>query len=159
VYDDGHTYCRYCTNKTLNNKRGKKSVVCKLCYPNYRRAVNLIYNARRRARQKNLKFDLDIDWAFEKLRIGVCPVTGLKFRSEVKGFKERSEYTPSIDRINPKLGYTKDNCRIVIWWYNIAKQTYSDIEVWHLCDQLVRSFDLKGALSALKKEEIQEETT
>lgn len=54
---------------------------------------------------------------------------GTKLRSECKAC--------TIDKIDPTKGYTKDNCLIVCWWYNVTKQRYSDTEVLQLCKQVI----------------------
>jgi len=42
------------------------------------------------------------------------------------------------DKIDPSKGYTKDNCRVVCWWYNLAKSIYSDEVVLDLMKTTVK---------------------
>lgn len=35
-------------------------------------------------------------------------------------YSKRSPNLPSIDRIDPKGPYTKENCRLILWWLNRA---------------------------------------
>ena len=65
----------------------------------------------------NLEFDLTKEWIRENLT-EACPVNGVKFLQGKKGFSDTS---PSIDKINPKLGYTQKNCRIISWRINSIK--------------------------------------
>lgn len=45
---------------------------------------------------------------------------------------------PSLDQIKPSAGYTKRNTRVVAWWFNVAKQTYTDKEVISLCKRVAK---------------------
>lgn len=99
-------------------------------YENYRKSGNAWFisglrfcAARSRARKKNLDFNLTRDWIFEKLKLPFCEATGLPFNMTDKppAGKRFHPFAPSIDRIDPKLGYTTDNCRMVIWIFNQSK--------------------------------------
>ena len=61
---------------------------------------------------------LTVEWIEQRLLQGVCEVTGIAF--EMKG--DRRPFMPSIDRIDSGKGYTPDNCRVVLWIINAAKQ-------------------------------------
>ena len=87
-----------------------------------RTLVNTLYNnAAHRAARKNLAFTLHKDWIRAKLVTGVCELTGVNFDSAVG-----SPFVPSIDRIVNTLGYTPENCRMIIWFANQAKSTLND---------------------------------
>jgi hypothetical protein len=123
----------------IHNRAGKdrRSNVCEGCYPKYRCAYNLIAACQYRAKKQNLQFDLDIAWILSNL--DKCPKMGVDFQIENRGksYKDRKPYTPSVDKIDPKLGYTKENCQVVTWWYNVAKQTFSDDELLEFCKKVV----------------------
>jgi hypothetical protein len=89
---------------------------------------NLLGAARARARKNGLAFSLDREW-IDGIWKGVCSVSGLAFEmgSVGGGF-----YSPSIDRIDPALGYVPENCRIVLLAYNRAKLDRPDSEVLEL---------------------------
>jgi hypothetical protein len=73
-------------------------------------AKNLIRHAQRRAKRKGIPFTLvesDIQAVIDG---GVCQATGISFNLE-EGVNWNG---PSIDRINPSDGYTKENTRVVI---------------------------------------------
>ena len=61
---------------------------------------------------------LTVEWIEQRLLQGVCEVTGIAF--ERKG--DRRPFMPSIDRIDSSKGYTPENCRVVLWIINAAKQ-------------------------------------
>ncbi len=86
----------------------------------HQRAITICYSAKKSAENKKLDFNVTVDWIEEKLRLGVCEFSGLKFKYNGTA-KFRNPYSPSIDRKNPKKGYTKRNCQIVLWGVNMAK--------------------------------------
>lgn len=117
---------------------GKRSY-CEKCYPRYRQAYNLLSAARYRASDD---FDLDFSFVFERLK-EPCPRTGFNFViGSGSNYQNRHPQTPSIDKIDPSGGYTKDNVQIVCWWYNCAKQRYTDDEVLQFCRAVVDSSDI-----------------
>ena len=68
----------------------------------------MFYRARRRAREKNIYFDLEPE---DIVIPDFCPILGHRLEpSNVQGGAYNS---PSLDRINPKKGYTKDNIQII----------------------------------------------
>lgn len=77
------------------------------------------YSVQSRAKRGGLAFDLDPAWFKEKVEAGICELSGLPFDLRGrKGLGSRYPNAPSVDRINPKGGYTKDNCRMILWWLN-----------------------------------------
>ena len=133
--------CQCCgvTYKVLGGAAKKKLNLCSSCYPTYRSAYSLWHACFSRAKEKNLEFDLDLNEIHKFISTEKCQKTGFSFVIKDKGrnFKDRSPFTPSVDKIDPSKGYTKDNIQIVCWWYNLAKATYSDKEVLELCKAVV----------------------
>lgn len=72
-------------------------------------------HTRRAAKKATVAFDLDRAWFEMRLGAGVCEMSGLSFE-----FGRRNWNAPSVDRIDPKGPYTKDNCRLVLWALNAA---------------------------------------
>ena len=60
---------------------------------------------------------LDFEWAWNKLQQSnfKCELTSTPFTWE-----SRQPTALSIDRIDPSVGYTKENVRFVCWWVNAA---------------------------------------
>lgn len=81
----------------------------------------MLNSAKKRARIKGVPFDLTVeDLEFPE----VCPVLGIPIsRSPNGGWHWPS--SPSLDRINPALGYTKDNIRIISFRANTLKNNAS----------------------------------
>lgn len=146
-----HSNCIQCGHPNVfNQKRG----LCKTCYWRYyekkdgrgvsriqalRRddpARAMVYLYRSKAKKLNLQFDLDEAWFTERLSRGVCEATGLPLQPMNTGNAltkhYRAPFVASLDRINPAQGYTKSNCRIVAWMFNLAKNAYTDQDVLRL---------------------------
>lgn len=82
------------------------------------RAASMLSAARLRSRKKNVEYSLDKEWLIAKLERGICEITGLPFVFETSG--NRNPYTPSIDRKDSTKGYTKENCRVILWALNMG---------------------------------------
>ena len=74
----------------------------------------LLRHAKNRSIRKNIEFDLDKNWLNTKLDNGKCELSNLDFDFTNDNDLHFNPFSPSIDRIDPKKGYTKDNCRVVL---------------------------------------------
>ena|ERR1700761_7387173 len=119
-------------------------------YNLYRRSYNIYRACKQRSETKGLPFSLTVDWIKNKYEIGKCDVTGLSFEFN----KKRGMLSPSVDRIIPELGYTPENCRMVLWWFNIAKHKLDDLSLWYFCNLVTNSYTVNNALDARRKAEI-----
>jgi hypothetical protein len=79
----------------------------------------LLSASKNRAKAKGLEHDLDRQWLLDHGVVdgeGVCELSGIK--GSVKNKQDWDSL--SIDRIDNTKGYTKGNCRIVLWCLNAA---------------------------------------
>jgi hypothetical protein len=83
----------------------------------------IFLNIRARAGRRGLEFDLTEEWIKTRFEKG-CEVTGRAFDYLVPG--GRTIDTASIDRIDSTKGYTMDNCRMVVWGWNMACSTWGE---------------------------------
>lgn len=122
VSNSGCVECLHVKNgsKLFKNKRKDEYVVLGETYKKH-----LLWRAKKRAEQKNIEFNLEIS---DILIPSVCPVFGFEFETGVG--KGPSDKSPSIDRIDPKLGYIKTNIQIISFKANKIKNDCSldDIE-------------------------------
>jgi hypothetical protein len=88
-----------------------------------RRANVMAANARRSAKAKGVECNLDVAWFEERLKAGVCEMSGIPFDLSAGS---RNPNSPSIDRIVAGGPYTKANCRLTIWWLNRALSNMGD---------------------------------
>ena len=104
------------------------------------KARKLLYYSKVRSKEKKLDHNINLDWLMEKLSKGVCEMTNVPFDYT---FKDRNAKYPSIDRIDNEKGYTKDNCRIVLWFYNQASATWGEEELKKFLRVFVKKYEEK----------------
>jgi hypothetical protein len=79
--------------------------------------------AKNRAKVKNLPFNITSKyiWQLWEESGGRCALTKQKFDLTKWGGKGQvNPQAPSIDRIDPKLGYVKGNVRLITYHMNVA---------------------------------------
>ena len=104
-----------------------------------RGTVTVLLNyARDRAKRTGVAFDIDADWLAGKLAGGVCELTGLKIERVAPGNYRTHPFAPSLDRIVPALGYTKDNVRLVCFAVNRARSDWGDEVLMTIARALVK---------------------
>lgn len=133
-----YSYCRSCQKKQRkeNPERGHEN------YKKYTSTIEgnlacLLRNARVRAKQKNLAFDLTKEFLVKlwESQLGECMVSGVKMTTE-KG-EGRKSTSASIDRIIPENGYVKSNVRLVCIRVNEMKSIGSDSELLDWCSKIL----------------------
>lgn len=91
---------------------------------NYKiRLSKLCAMAKNRAKAKSVPFDLTKEYLVSlwEESEGCCCLTGQPFDLKPWGRKGQvSPQAPSVDRIKPKLGYTKGNVRLITYHLNVA---------------------------------------
>lgn len=105
------------------------------------RADALYRGAKGRAVKFGLTFELDVAWIRRRLERGICEATGLRFSDPTYRTGQRRRITPftaSVDRIDPRLGYTKENCRLVVFGWNALKGSGTDAEAFTICSAAIR---------------------
>lgn len=98
----------------------------------------LVYQARVRARKKNIECDLTTQWAVERLRNQQykCLLTGIYFDFSYTTGGFMRPFGPSIDKIDPRGAYTQGNSRIIVAAVNVMMSDWG-AEVF---EQVVRGY-------------------
>lgn len=89
-------------------------------------------SARKRAVRMARDYGLPEGWVDEQIRRqrGRCALTGVAFvRNRIK----HAPLAPSIDRLDSTKGYTPENCRLVTYMANCAKNQFSEAEFYAMC--------------------------
>lgn len=136
----------------------KKTLLCSKCYwrryekrngrgvcriQEFRRkqpARSMLIHYRCKAKKLGLPFDLDLPWFEERFARLQCEATGLPLELPRVDRGKKEGYSPwviSLDRIEKSKGYTKDNCRVVAWIFNTAKNAHNDSDVLRMAHALV----------------------
>ena len=133
--------CRPCHSSTSYKSRKKRAneyrsqVKSKNEINEESRGYLLWKRAKDRAKKHNLEFNISRNQVVYWLKFGVCQATGLKLNLKF-GNEKINPLGPSLDRINPKIGYINGNVRLVCWLFNRAKGDGSDEDVWLLAEAL-----------------------
>lgn len=132
-------WCKTCMNAYQREWRRRNKSKAATYMGNYRGTMagalrERLANSRWRASEKGWEYDLDIA-SLESLletQEGLCYFSGEKLSEEV-GNPNRV----SLDRLDPKKGYTKDNVVLVCWKVNDAKRALSSEDFINLCRNIV----------------------
>jgi len=89
----------------------------------------ILHSAKYNARKKGKEFTISLE---DIIIPEYCPILGIKLDLKAK----RSYDSPSIDRINPKLGYIKGNVQIISWRANLIKSDMTIEECEKLLEHL-----------------------
>jgi hypothetical protein len=148
-----HTWCKECSNSTrvqknyhIQSNQNKKERM--RVDSEYRKKINeqkrtysrlnfkkvMIANAKRRAFKKNLDFNLTLeDISIPEL----CPILKIPF---IIGTKSDYERTPSLDRIDNNLGYTKSNVQIITKKANSMKNSATSEELLLFANWILKNY-------------------
>jgi len=90
------------------------------------KAANESYrNIKKRCLYNEIDFDIDRLWIEEQFQ-DFCS-------KNYHSFDGKNPFQPSIDRINGKKGYTKENVRVCWLIENYCKNTFNDEQVIEFC--------------------------
>lgn len=122
-----------------NSEKGKKltSQASKRHYESIRgRSCHLLNNAKKR-QSKWTSFDIDREFIEQKLKNGVCEITGIPFDFTSPGESKKNPFAPSLDRIDNKVGYIKTNVRVVLWAVNLMHGEMTDDQLVVMCKAVI----------------------
>lgn len=97
----------------------------------------LVNASKQRAVKNNIEHSITLEDLKELYpKDGKCPVFGFDLEFGDAGFRDAS---PSVDKIDPTKGYTKDNIQIISWKANRLKTDASIEEL-----EMILSFMKQG---------------
>jgi hypothetical protein len=115
-------------------KLEKRSQRCRNYYENKRtsfdeRVRRMLNSSKNRSEKRKLDFDLTAEFIvglFETQQYK-CLLTGIPFSLEApkEGFA-KNPFTPSLDRVDSRRGYTMDNVRLILTCINIALNEFGE---------------------------------
>lgn len=100
------------------------------------RAKRYLRAARVRAEKRGMVFDLTIDWFDSMFALGSA-LSGLPFSITKSGTRGSLPDSASIDRIDNKKGYTRDNCRLILRAENMFKGTMDDSAMFVIAEAML----------------------
>lgn len=132
-YKNRNNYCPFCkechkndtkkyrenwTQEQIKRERNRCKEKSRILLVNKPKEV-MVKAARQRAKEKGLEINITSD-NFEIPKF--CPVLGIKLKN---GKGKTLPSSPSLDRINSNLGYTKGNIMVISWRANSLKRNGS----------------------------------
>jgi hypothetical protein len=129
---------KFCRNAS---RKDGFSCYCTECFTKQRRntpnakLINMLHNAKRRAKMKGLDFDIDLKYLID-LRVDECPVLKIKLNWG-RGQGLPADDSPSLDRIIPSIGYTKGNVWIISNRANAIKSNATPEELIAVANALL----------------------
>ncbi len=121
---------KYRTNKTVGSSRHLN---------------DMRESARQRARKYNIPYDIKVK-DLREIITERCPILGIKFELNKPNGKALNNWqtSPSLDRIVPDKGYTKDNIIIVSMMANSIKTQATPKEIQKVATFYKKLYDKKG---------------
>ena len=102
---------------------------------------NLFWCAKKRARYLKVEFTLTLDDVLAMWRDGKgrCAVTGIKLSEANPTGLKRRPFIPSLDRIDPRKGYTLENTRLVCFAINAAMNAWGETVFREMANGFLRA--------------------
>jgi len=141
--------CKDCQNEQERKRRlsnPTRSAEQRKEWRKNNRGSALVSSARCRARDANLDFDLDAENIQHRIDIGRCELTGLPFDLE------DPMSSPSLDRIDPTLGYVKTNVRVVLTMVNIMMNRWGPEKVIQVAEAMKQKAYIREQSDNLSKQ-------
>lgn len=118
IREDGYLFQKY---RVIDGKQFAVFMSPKAAFRE--RMQTVMANARKRAKDYNLDFDIDVDYLLSIYpEDNLCPVLEIEMSFRNEGITGPVNNSPSLDRIVPSLGYVKGN---VIFVSTLANQIKS----------------------------------
>lgn len=108
--------CRSRAHAKYREKNHEKYIAWRREWLHRTRARQLWLSARARAKRKGVPFEISVDDIFVP---EFCPVLGIKLE-QGRG-KGRRDHSPTLDRIEPSLGYVRGNIAVISGRANTLK--------------------------------------
>lgn len=152
---DGYSsVCKICTNRAFANRRASNpdryKANSKRYYEGHKQSyadrkarsllthrgtiIRMLAQARNRAQKTGMVFDLEEG---DITIPSTCPVLGIPLLLGAR--KSEVEQSPSLDRIDPSLGYQKDNVVVVSWRANRLKSDATKDELKRLYEYYTKT--------------------
>jgi len=96
--------------------------------------IEHLRSAKERATKRGIEYSLSEEWASSHWT-GRCELTGLPFIVD----RGRNVFSASIDKKDPRGGYTPDNSRFILLGINVFKHDGTDEQMYLMAEALVEN--------------------
>lgn len=93
----------------------------------------LFYAAKQRAKKRNIDFSLKQE---DIIVPESCPIFGFKLERRIRGTGGPQPSSPTLDRINPEVGYTPSNIRVISHRANACKNNMTRDQLKKIIDYI-----------------------
>ncbi len=99
-----------------------------------------LQSCKKRAKDKKLQFELDLEFLNDlySKQSGRCALTNIIFDFVFDEKFSKRPFSPSVDRIDSKIGYIKSNVRLVCGAVNYALSEYGDQIFDTICESRIQ---------------------
>lgn len=111
---------RYRDNNRGSRREQQLEYYAKAYRSPHGRALSLCKSAKRRAKSLGVAFELEPSAIEAFIVFSRCELTGIAFDLSDHSDSYTSPWAPSLDRKDPRGGYTAENVRVVCWAVNRA---------------------------------------
>lgn len=139
LVSDTHRQCTNCRKIYL--RTSKTVTLCPKCNTVRVKSLSIETKMRNRAQQRAKKSGLEFNLLKKDIKIpDKCPILGIPLicHSGSSGGKNNS---PSLDRINSKKGYTKDNVWVISHLANQMKASANAEELLKFSKWIINNYD------------------
>lgn len=100
--------------------------------------------AKYRSKQKGLEYNIDTKYLISIYpKDKKCPILGYKLEPFQNGKIGQSKFSPSLDRINPRKGYTKGNVEFVCGLANNMMNNAEKRDLVRFSKWIIKRYNLK----------------
>lgn len=132
--------CKKCFGSRYKYHKSKRTSESRKAYMLSEKGIcrTLLNNAKKRAKDKWIEYSLDKERLIVQLRKWVCSLSWLPFVLWGTEKFRANPFWPSIDKIDPKWGYTKENCRLVCFCVNMARSDWWDETLFNMAEWILK---------------------
>ena len=135
-----HLVCRDCRNfRDRENayKASNDTLIRKILN-------NRLKSSKYRSKKENTTFDLDLDYLVSLYynQKGLCAISKIPMTFNI--YNGKNSLNISLDKIDPKKGYIKDNVQLLCFYVNQMKSDLNLNELVYFCKQIVENNENKN---------------
>jgi len=127
--DGLHSWCKKCCNKANQKSRDKINSTIE------GRAKIFLQNAKKAAAKRNNEFEIEIA---DIVDIWNCQQQICAYSGQLMTLEVAKPNSVSIERIDSKIGYTKNNTILVCWAINRMKSDFSFEDFFEMCKSVTK---------------------
>lgn len=143
-----HAECRSCKGSYIC-KHNRVRTKCKACGGLSVTAKMMYYCSKYRAKKIGRKFTITVQDILTLLGDGKCPVFRVRYDLNPNG--KSNDLSPSLDRLNSKRGYTKENSVVICQLANQIKTNATSKQIRQVADWMEEENERRTKLQTMAR--------